>query len=113
MKTLCFLLASYIGLLIVEPLMGITVRQVETEEMVCTPEGCCKKEPGEDKPCKPETCCCFCNPFQVCGYCCIGRISETTFTFQAVVWDKLKYPPHVEVAVSAYEGTAFHPPEMV
>ena len=112
MKLTALIIATYISLLTVLPVVtAITsVCNMQTEE--CCGDDCCKPEQQDNKPTKQDQSG-MCNPFQACTYCCGCYISEPTFQVVTVQQINILYPLVTDNFTTDFCSDCFHPPEIV
>lgn len=117
MKFLAAILATFISVLTVQPVIQLFAGSDANEEICC--ESCC----SSDKSCAQDSdsqkqdaneCCPdgLCNPFQVCAYCCGGIVSGP---FLALVTSSVKInynQPTKNNLVLGFRSNCYHPPEV-
>ena len=111
MKFSAFILATYISLLTVQPVITVIASALNMQTEECCGDECCNHE-QQDKPGKQDQTG-TCNPFQACAYCFGCYISEPIFQVVAIQQIEFLHPSIKDNFTSGFSSDCFHPPEIV
>lgn len=112
MKLIAFIIATYISLLTVQPVLSVLTALTNNEMIECCGKNICDKEEPQKKNNKSEQQK-QCNPFQACSLCCGYLVSE--FTIENIIFKELKFKQtkYIENKNSDFFSSHFQPPEII
>lgn len=112
MKLIAFIIATYISLLTIQPVLSVLASVSNSEMIECCSKNICKNEQPQKKNNKSEPHK-QCNPFQVCASCCGYIVAE--FTIEKVIFNEVnsKQTKYIENKNSIFISNFFQPPEII
>lgn len=112
MKLITFIIATYISLLTIQPVLSALTSMSNNEMIECCSKNICDNTQPQEKNNKSEQQK-QCNPFQSCSLCCGYIVSE--FTIENIIFKELEFKQinYIENKDSDFLSSYFQPPEII
>lgn len=114
MKHLSFILATYICLLMVQPVAEKVYASFFKQTESCSHD-CCKHKPVSENNHPSNNCCddVVCNPFGMCNCCFVFNSVQVAVQFNTITVSNKLVSSEENNLISSFSSDCFHPPEFL